>query len=1268
MKQFTRSILCLALFFMGQTAISQTVFRGVVIDKATNTPIPNAKVGVTGQGVGEITNELGKFVYRKYHKILSEQSTLKVSARGYKTLSNNADDIRTLMNNRGAVYLEKSNNLPSVASKKVDKIQVFWDASKANGHRNIKKESNFLINYIRENAITQVLFIAFNSKIIASETLTVSASFESDLNGLLNTISYEGVSDYDLVSLADADGVVIVAANKPSFGTFNVNQKTPVHVIRTNQNKDDAAYFEKLCAYTSGNYFSPQKQQAQEDSIPKETFVTGIVEANGLAIQNATLMRLGSLKEYVTNAKGEFTLPAISGDVIIIRHLGMFPMDLEVTKEKEYTITLRPKTEVLEEVQLSKKVEKPAYNFNEKKQLDVVEGRTVPIRSIYKEDFKSNALNISDLINGRFGIVSNNDSGRIMTAVKGRCTKFYVDGVETIPELILISQIEHISVYHAYGSVLPCAARIVVTTRLHPDSIDKKFNSLGITRRTNNIYAENVPVLNTNPLNDNYFQKNKVSGTVKVNGFILKGASVLLLGSLKEVETNGEGQFSINASQGDILEIKHLGMHPKTVVIEDASDLTINLVLKNEILEEVILTEKAKKPLPPYDHFIPETRMEVINGIKHDIKFVFYKKDLNKAGTDIYEMLRSTHPRIGFDENSSGMRTLYLKKGRGKSYMRVIVDGFYVSVATVSPLLVERVSISTSGAVIITTRNNPNIRKQFLDENGIKASTKVYEEEVIALQQYNTQYFAEREIRGLISVNNIPLQGVSIIKQGDLNEVLTTIDGAFKVNVDDGDVLEIKHLGMHPKTVLITEEDFYNIELIAKFVILNEVVLAEEKEKEKKRFVTTAYGDKDRKAVGYAVDDQLSKFVSPADLSFSQVALKIPGVLLDPGTNKLFFQRSLGAIVKSEIMIVLDGGIVSQSTLNNIDPQTITNITALKGAASTIRYGSQAFGGALLITTKANTGYAATAHKPDLRIKNNTYDEQLPELSFDAINTDYIDDVTKERSINIKLENYRKLKRSYRNKVDFYVDMALYFQRIDVSAAAEVRDDFALLARNNVKALRVLAYLYESANANVQAQKIYERIVAMDPGNPQSYRDLALVFQENGEYNNALELYINMLGDKILGVDFSQLYPAISNELQRLVGLHKNKIDYQRLSNDWLAVGFNVDVRITLAWSDANAPFEFQFVNPENKFYNWNSKGADGDYKIPMEEFIVDDAPSGKWLVNIRYTGFEDEISIPPYLKYTVYKNYGTVKEEKQIKLVRLDKQIDKVTLDSFIY
>jgi hypothetical protein len=47
-------------------------------------------------------------------------------------------------------------------------------------------------------------------------------------------------------------------------------------------------------------------------------------------------------------------------------------------------------------------------------------------------------------------------------------------------------------------------------------------------------------------------------------------------------------------------------------------------------------------------------------------------------------------------------------------------------------------------------------------------------------------------------------------------------------------------------------------------------------------------------------------------------------------------------------------------------------------------------------------------------------------------------------------------------------------------------------------------------------------------------------------------------------------------------------------------------------------------VNPEKRFYNRNSKKeqpANDASSTQMQAFIVDDAASGKWLVNVRYTG-----------------------------------------------
>jgi len=74
------SILC----FMGMSLslMGQTNFRGKVLDAETKTPIIGAKIGVSGQGIGVLTNDIGYFVYTKYHQVLDGSNVLEISAPG----------------------------------------------------------------------------------------------------------------------------------------------------------------------------------------------------------------------------------------------------------------------------------------------------------------------------------------------------------------------------------------------------------------------------------------------------------------------------------------------------------------------------------------------------------------------------------------------------------------------------------------------------------------------------------------------------------------------------------------------------------------------------------------------------------------------------------------------------------------------------------------------------------------------------------------------------------------------------------------------------------------------------------------------------------------------------------------------------------------------------------------------------------------------------------------------------------------------------------
>ncbi|GEQ84765.1 hypothetical protein ULMS_02730 [Patiriisocius marinistellae] len=1013
---------------------AQTVFRGTVIDQGTNEPIKNARVGVTNQGVGVITNEKGNFTYRKYHEVIDNSSTLKVSAFGYKMLRNDVSAIRQMINNRGIIYLQ-SKKEEQIIKEVSKKVAVFWDASKRPKNRDVESEKAFLMDYISNNSFSEISLTIFNETIIFKETYNSSKNASLAIPSIIDAIEYKGFSDFGNIKYQEIDEVLLIAQQKPIVGKPQINQEIPFSVLNLNAKEAALPFFKEITIFTNGIYHNAAQSNNQTIISEDKTIeiITGVVASSNKEVNYAMVVKEGSIEEYYTDQNGFFSIPAVSGDELTIYSLGHYPKKIVITDDSFYDITLATKAEILDEVELKGTMSKaPEYAYDEKSQTDKVEnGRMVPIRTLYKKDWKKGVGQISEIINGWHGVKSGvGVDGRTYTSVKGMCAKFLVDGIEVPAEAINVSAMAIITIYAPYGSVLKCPARIVITTKFHPDIIDQKLRSYGIDPLKNNNYTEEVENLNTKA--GTYFQENIKTGTIVSKGIPLQNVRIFKQGSLKEYVSKGDGTFSLPAIKGDILFVKHLGMYPKTIIVTEAENYSISLTNKAEMLDTVALEGQIK-------------------------------------------------------------------------------------------------------------------------------------------------------------------------------------------------------------------------------------------EKSQNQQIETAYGKKDRNVIGYQVESGLSRFIAPTDTDFFTVAQKLPNVVVDLDTRTVFHQRSAGAIKQSPMLVVVDNVPTTQEILRIIDPQTITSVTALANLAATNIYGSKAFGGVLLITTKNNSSSNFNTAKKDYTIKNNDYKEEVPILNFDAITNNFVDSLTLQKSIKIKFETYKKLRSNNIDKVDFYVDMALYFNNIDAGVASVVRSDFAQIIGDNIKALRILAYLNEYAGEYLNAQKIYERILELDPSLPQSYRDVAAIYQETGEFEKSLELYINMLGDQIKGVDFSSLEVPISNELKRLISIHKHKIDFSRLPNDWLTINFNIDVRLTLSWSDPKAPFEFQFVDPKKKFYTWQSSQENQGANV-SKEFIVDDADAGKWLVNIRYTGQEGETHIPPYLKYTIYKDFGTPKEEKLVKLVRLDAQLDKVTLDSFVY
>ena len=81
-----------------------------------------------------------------------------------------------------------------------------------------------------------------------------------------------------------------------------------------------------------------------------------------------------------------------------------------------------------------------------------------------------------------------------------------------------------------------------------------------------------------------------VSGTVSdSSGVPLPGATVVVAGTSNGVTTDFDGNYSISASEGDVLSVSYVGYVTQNVTIGSSATVNVTLVADNA-LEEVVVT------------------------------------------------------------------------------------------------------------------------------------------------------------------------------------------------------------------------------------------------------------------------------------------------------------------------------------------------------------------------------------------------------------------------------------------------------------------------------------------------------------------------------------------------------------------------------------------------------------------------------------------------------------------------------------------------------
>ncbi|MEM9362586.1 MAG: TonB-dependent receptor plug domain-containing protein [Bacteroidota bacterium] len=468
---------------------------------------------------------------------------------------------------------------------------------------------------------------------------------------------------------------------------------------------------------------------------------------------------------------------------------------------------------------------------------------------------------------------------------------------------------------------------------------------------------------------------------------------------------------------------------------------------------------------------------------------------------------------------------------------------------------------------------------------------------------------------------------------------------------------------------------------------LEEVIVTETKQ-ESEELETTALGVKNNDAVGYAVQsigsDKIKDAVTTLNTGlqgkFSNVSLG-----QNDDLSQVTMRQSNSLLGNNYGLIVVDGVPLAQSQSNNngtvfssnfIDPKNVEDITVLKGLAATNIYGTQGANGVLLITTKTGSyGTVQDGSSDAMQLKDNYYDSKI-KIDNKALVTPYLKELKKGKNVQSAYEIYLKQKERFQNASNYYIDVFDFFCKSSPNVAFRILSNVLEVESPSFEMLRA-AYLKSDQTENhTLALAIANKLIKAYPKKLQNDYDYAVTNRKLGKYQIALTTLHKLVNDKINANpslrDFEKLVGA---EMRNLINTHKKDLDVTKIGAKYQN-NITYNARVVLEWSNPEAEFVVQFVNPQKRFFDWeHNMQSDGrglqeeiEQGFFAEQFEIVGADTvGEWILNVTSQGnIGASNATPSFIKCTVFKNFGKSNQETTSYIVRLQEPNEKQQLAKF--
>ena len=239
------------------------------------------------------------------------------------------------------------------------------------------------------------------------------------------------------------------------------------------------------------------------------------------------------------------------------------------------------------------------------------------------------------------------------------------------------------------------------------------------------------------------------------------------------------------------------------------------------------------------------------------------------------------------------------------------------------------------------------------------------------------------QISGIVSdVKGEPLIGASVRVLGTTVGTMADVNGAYKLEVSPGDVLEASFIGYDSRQVKVGEsQNRLNFVLREGVSSLDDIVVV-------------GYSSQKKETVTGSISMVTTKDLlqSPQANISNALGGRIPGLLSvqrsgEPGQDMSTLRiRGVGTFASDDgsqdPLIMVDG--IEVNNLNDIDPNEVESLSILKDASATAVYGVRGANGVILITTKRGE-----LGKPKISFSTNIAITDFPMLNEPMNSYDY---------------------------------------------------------------------------------------------------------------------------------------------------------------------------------------------------------------------------------------------------------------------------------------